>query len=154
MVGVSKDSQKRTGVPKFLLPGTHLHHLGGVDSQLVPACQFSFQDAGIMQLTDVDAWRQFRVYPRGWWFQHGKGMGGPQRLNERQQMVGWPSDSPEPRYPATQVPVFDAAVPSLHEAILSTVQMVLTNLAAPFWGVLADRGEPAGRRFRKPGRFE
>eukprot|EP00913_Durusdinium_trenchii_P007923 g7432.t1 len=26
------------------------------------------------------------------------------------------------------------------EAILSTVQMVLTNLAAPFWGVLADRG--------------
>ena len=26
------------------------------------------------------------------------------------------------------------------EAILNTVQMVLTNLAAPFWGILADRG--------------
>mmetsp|Transcript_73474 Transcript_73474/g.175228 ORF Transcript_73474/g.175228 Transcript_73474/m.175228 type:complete len:501 (-) Transcript_73474:177-1679(-) len=27
-----------------------------------------------------------------------------------------------------------------HFAILTTVQMVLTNLAAPFWGILADRG--------------
>jgi len=27
-----------------------------------------------------------------------------------------------------------------HVAILTTVQMVLTNLAAPFWGILADRG--------------
>ncbi|CAK9078853.1 Cysteine desulfurase [Durusdinium trenchii] len=51
----------------------------GIDSQLVPACQFALQKGGLMKLTDV--------------------------------------------------------------AILSTVQMVLTNLAAPFWGVLADRGE-------------
>ncbi|CAK9078725.1 Caltractin (20 kDa calcium-binding protein) (Centrin) [Durusdinium trenchii] len=50
----------------------------GIDSQLVPACQFALQKGGLMKLTDV--------------------------------------------------------------AILSTVQMVLTNLAAPFWGVLADRG--------------
>eukprot|EP00913_Durusdinium_trenchii_P004277 g3965.t1 len=27
-----------------------------------------------------------------------------------------------------------------HFAVLTTVQMVLTNLAAPFWGILADRG--------------
>ena len=27
-----------------------------------------------------------------------------------------------------------------HFAVLFTVQMVLTNLAAPFWGILADRG--------------
>eukprot|EP00434_Breviolum_minutum_P028452 symbB.v1.2.025170.t1/scaffold2430.1/size88086/5 len=75
--GESADVGRQPGL-KMLAALCLASAVEGIDSQLVPACQFALQKGGILKLTDV--------------------------------------------------------------AILSTVQLVLTNLAAPFWGVIADRG--------------
>lgn len=112
----------------------------GIDSQLLPASQFALQEDGLMNLTHIETWHIQAVELKlGRYLEpedterttmesdESVGNSKQKELRELRLLCSTNGGAPNPKVRS-------------NEAILSTVQMILTNLAAPFWGVIADRG--------------